>query len=153
MLKRYIIPTSWTQTRQFKKHGRLWKISVIKIKQRKYEINSRWLTVQWFLTAHLLITHSMSFFANIALNLAKKISNQNISPLHFTNDPLVNSIFLSLATSKETMEIWTHQRTVQRDMMKLEPKHQNLCFLISLNHLHIYAICQSVRVYFLPNWR
>ena len=45
------------------------------------------------------------FLANIAPNLAKKISNQNISPLHFMNDPLVNSIFLSLATAKETMEI------------------------------------------------
>ena len=48
------------------------------------------------------------FFANIAPNLAKKISNQNISALHFMNDSLVNSIFLSLATAKETMEIWTH---------------------------------------------
>ena len=48
------------------------------------------------------------FFANIAPNLAKKISNQDISPLHFMNDPLVISIFLSLATAKETMEIWTH---------------------------------------------
>ena len=45
------------------------------------------------------------FFVNVGPNLAKKISNQNISPLQFVSDPLMNSIFLSLVTAEETRGI------------------------------------------------
>ena len=45
------------------------------------------------------------FFVNVGPNLAKKIPKQNISPLQFMSDPLMNSIFLSLVTAEETREI------------------------------------------------
>ena len=41
------------------------------------------------------------FFVNVGPNLAKKVPNQNISPLQFMSDPLMNSIFLSQATAEE----------------------------------------------------
>ena len=71
--------------------------------------NKFMMTDSTMLSGGTLISNTFNeFFQNIAPNLAKKISNQNISSLHFMNDPLVNSIFLSLATAKKTMEIWTH---------------------------------------------
>ena len=47
------------------------------------------------------------FFVNIGPNLAKNIPSQNISPLQFMGDPLVNSIFLLDVTIEEINEIIT----------------------------------------------
>ena len=63
------------------------------------------------------------FFVNVGPNLAKKIPNQNIWPLQFMSDPLMNSIFLSLVTAEETRGILSSLKMVLQAMMKSEPQH------------------------------
>ena len=45
------------------------------------------------------------FFVNIGPNLAAKIPEQNLSPLDFMDQPLLNSLYLSEVTSKEISNI------------------------------------------------
>ena len=47
----------------------------------------------------------MIFFVNIGPNLAAKIPEQNLSPLDFMDQPLLNSIYLSEVTSEEINNI------------------------------------------------
>ena len=53
----------------------------------------------------LSATNSMIFFVNIGPNLAAKIPEQNLSPLDFMDQPLLNSIYLSEVTSEEINNI------------------------------------------------
>ena len=51
--------------------------------------NKFMMTDSTMISGGTLISNTFNeFFQNIAPNLAKKISNQNISSLHFMNDPL-----------------------------------------------------------------
>ena len=59
-----------------------------------------------FTTDGQLISNTINeFFINIGPNLAKKIPGQNMSPVDFMGDPLVNSIFLSQVTHAEISTI------------------------------------------------
>ena len=69
--------------------------------QNKFKITDRTM-----ISDGTLISNTFNeFFVNVGPNLAKKSPNQNISPLQFMSDPLMNSIFLSLVTAEETREI------------------------------------------------
>ena len=57
-------------------------------------------------------------FINIGPNLAANIPKQNLSPLDFMDQPLLNSIYLSEVTSEEISNNLKSLKMVQQDMMK-----------------------------------
>ena len=92
------------------------------------------------------------FFVNVGPNLAKKILNQNISPLQFMSDPLMNSIFLSLVTAEETREILSSLKNgaAGPDEIRASTLKSVSPYIVE----PLAYICNlSVRVYFPPNWR
>ena len=88
------------------------------------------------------------FFVNVGPNLVKTIPNQNISPLQFISDPLMNSIFLSLVTAEETREILSSLKNgaAGHDEIRASTLKSESPYIVE-------PLCQSVRVYFPPNWR
>ena len=80
--------------------------NIININKTKKIQNKFKITDGTMISDGTLISNTFNeFFVNVGPNLAKKIPNQNISPLQFMSDPLMNSIFLSLVTAEETREI------------------------------------------------
>ena len=56
---------------------------------------------------------------NIGPNLAGKIPEQNLSPLDFMDQPLLNSIYLSEVTSEEICNtLKSLKKMVQQEKMK-----------------------------------
>ena len=69
--------------------------------QTKFKLNNGSFTTDGYVISNKFIV----FFINIGPNLAANIPKQNLSPLDFMNQPLLNSIYLSEVTSEEISNI------------------------------------------------
>ena len=69
--------------------------------QAKFKLNDGSFTTDGYVISNKF----NDFFINIGPNLAGKIPEQNLSPLDFVDQPLLNSIYLSEVTSEEISNI------------------------------------------------
>ena len=69
--------------------------------QTKFKLNDGSFTTDGYVISNKF----NDFFVNIGPNLAAKIPEQNLSPLDFMDQPLLNSIYLSEVTSEEINNI------------------------------------------------
>ena len=83
--------------------------------QTKFKFNNGSFTTDGYVTS----IKFNDFFINIGPHLAANIPKQNLSPLDFIDQPLINSIYLSEVTSEEISNILKSlKKMVQQDMMK-----------------------------------
>ena len=83
--------------------------------QAKFKLNDGSFTTDGYVISNKF----NDFFINIGPNLAGKIPEQNLSPLDFMDQPLLNGIYLSEVTSEEINNtLKSLKKMVQQDMMK-----------------------------------
>ena len=82
--------------------------------QTKFKLNNGGFTTDGYVISNKF----NDFFINIGPNLAANIPKQNLSPLDFMDQPLLNSIYLSEVTSEEISNILKSlKKMVQQDMI------------------------------------
>ena len=83
--------------------------------QTKFKLNNGSFTTDGYVISNKF----NDFYINIGPNLAANIPKQNLSPLDFMDQPLLNSIYLSEVTSEKISNILKSlKKMVQQDMMK-----------------------------------
>ena len=91
------------------------------------------------------------FFVNIGPNLAKKIPSQNLSPLKYMGQPLVQSMFLSVVTPDEIHKVINSLKNGAAGYDELSVSILKMVSSSIINPL-AYLTYHLTKVFFRGNW-